>query len=184
MSNISYNSENSKLKGSQIRKMPIEEIKISSKRNPLIIIADNILDTFNIGGLFRLADAVFAEMLIICGNSEVPPNTKITKASCGTYKIVPWRKAESAAYAIDYLKHYRDIKVVAVELSEKSVDYNQLQFDGPTAIVVGNETTGVSEEALSLCDAFVSIPMYGVNISLNVGVAAALVAYKVVESMR
>ena len=60
------------------------------KRNPVYFILENIYDTYNIGGLFRLADAIGAEKLYLCGEMEIPPNSRIKKASIGTYKIVPW----------------------------------------------------------------------------------------------
>ena len=47
------------------------------KKNPIYIVLDNVLDTYNIGSIFRLADAVWAEEVIICGQSEIPPNIRI-----------------------------------------------------------------------------------------------------------
>ena len=77
------------------------------------------------------------------------------------------------------------VQIVCVEQSPLSTPYSvlstKLQF--PTAIIVGNETTGISKEVLDLADIIVELPMFGVNISLNVWGSAAVVAYKVVESL-
>jgi tRNA G18 (ribose-2'-O)-methylase SpoU len=144
------------------------------KRRPIYFILENIYDTYNIGGLFRLADALSIEKMYICGQSEIPPNSKIKKASIGTYKIVPWEYCKTAADAIKKLKA---IKIIAIEQHSISIPYQKTDYSLPIAFVVGNETYGVTEETLKLCDKIVEIPMWGVNKSLNVIVSAAIVSY-------
>lgn len=73
-------------------------------RKPIYFILENIYDTYNIGGIFRLADAVAASKIYICGQTEIPPNSKIKKASIGTYKVVPWEYKKTAAEAIAELR--------------------------------------------------------------------------------
>lgn len=154
------------------------------KKNPIYIILDNVLDTYNIGAIFRLADAVAAERIIICGESETPPNTRIKKASINTTEWVKWEYAESAPAAIDHLRvTVDDIQIVAVELSEKAVPYDEFEYKFPIALVVGHETTGVSPEVLEKCDGVVELPMFGVNISLNVMVSLGIVLYEVVKKL-
>ena len=80
-----------------------EKIK-NIKRRPMYFILENIYDTYNIGGLFRLADALSIEKIYICGESEIPPNPKIKKASIGTYKVVPWEYRKTAEEAIESAK--------------------------------------------------------------------------------
>src|SRR3990167_5113861 len=60
-------------------------------RRPLYIVCDNVLDTYNIGSIFRLADAVAAREVYLCGGSETPPNSRIAKAAVGCEKWVAWR---------------------------------------------------------------------------------------------
>lgn len=82
------------------------ESKLQSlKRQPLYFILENIYDTYNIGGIFRLADAVAVSKMYICGQTEIPPNSKIKKASVGTYKVVPWEYKTTAAEAITELRN-------------------------------------------------------------------------------
>ncbi len=158
------------------------------KRRPIYIICDNVLDTYNIGSIFRLADAVAASCVYLCAGSETPPNSRIAKASVGTDKWVKWEYYKSAKEAIKKLKtQVSDIKVVAIEQHPKakdfrSIDYQQLTMNHqlPIAFVVGHETDGVSKEALALCDEIVEIPMFGVNISLNVMVSLAIVLYRAI----
>lgn len=140
------------------------------------------MDTYNIGSIFRLADAVAAEEVIITGQAEVPPNTRIKKASINTTEWVKWQYAPTAAEAIAKLKNQNSkIKIIAIEQNERSIPYTEMKWEFPVAVVVGNETYGVSKEVLKMCDAIVELPMFGVNISLNVMVSLGIVLYKIVE---
>ena len=151
------------------------------KKNPIYIILDNVLDTYNIGAIFRLADAVAAEKVIICGESETPPHTRIKKASINTTEWVSWQYSPSAKHAILNLKNQiSNLQVVAVEQSSKSLPYDNFDYKFPLALVVGHESNGVSEKVLKISDAVVEIPMFGVNKSLNVMVSLGIVLYEVV----
>lgn len=153
------------------------------KRNPLYLILENVYDTYNVGGLFRLADALAVEKIYLCGEMETPPNHKIKKASIGTYKIVPWEYKKTAQEAIEELKQ-KKVTIYAVEQSAHSQPYTSVKYSFPLAFLVGNETSGVTAETLQLCDAVVEIPMWGVNKSLNVIVSAAIVGYAIIGSLR
>lgn len=160
-----------------------EEEKKNIKRNPVYIILDNVMDTYNIGSIFRLADAVAAEKVILCGETETPPHTRIKKASINTTEWVNWEYFPTAIEAIKNLKSkIKDLTVVAVEQSTESVQYNKANYPFPIALVVGHESTGVSKEVLEICDQIVEIPMWGVNKSLNVMVSLGIVLFKVMEN--
>ena len=168
-----------KLNAKELRVVTEDEIqeKIADiKRRPIYFILENIYDTYNIGGLFRLADALAIEKMYICGQTEVPPNSKIKKASIGTYKVVPWEYKKTAAEAIAELKA-KNVSIIAVEQDQKSVPYTKIEYKAPSAILVGNETYGVLPETLAMCDHIAEIPMWGINKSLNVIVSAAIVSY-------
>ncbi len=170
-----------KLNAKQLREIDQEEVRDHAKnlqRRPMYFILENIYDTYNIGGLFRLADALAISKMYICGETEIPPNHKIVKASVGTYKIVPWEYKKTAIEAIEELrKSKEEIKIYAVEQSETSVPYQNVKYTSPVALIVGNETYGVLPETMEKSDATVEIPMWGINKSLNVIVSAAIVSY-------
>ena len=153
------------------------------KRREIYIVCDNILDTYNIGSIFRLADAVAAKKVYLCGEDvATPPYHRIAKAAVGTEKWVPWEHFPSTKKAIKDLRaNIKGIRVVAIEQDEKSVDYREVGFKMPIAFVIGHETRGVSQDVLKLCDSIVELPMYGVNISLNVMVSLAIVLFKSIE---
>ncbi len=162
--------------------VPSKEELNKIKKNPIYIVLDNVLDTYNVGAIFRLADAVAAEKVFLCGETETPPHTRIKKASINTTEWISWEHASTAKTAIDDLRFMiYDLRVIAIEQSEKSVPYDQVQYQFPIALVVGNETSGVSKEVLEIADQIVEIPMWGVNKSLNVMVSLGIVLYEAVK---
>ncbi len=167
----------------ELRKMEApEEQKKLLKKNPVYIILDNVLDTYNIGSVFRLADAVAATKVYLCAGSETPPNSRIKKASINTTEWVDWEYAESAVEAIARIRNKESgIRVFAIEQDPRSVPYDTIDYQFPVALVVGHESDGVSQEVMDVCDAIVEMPMWGVNKSLNVMVSLGIVLYKVME---
>lgn len=172
-----------KLKPEQLRNMtPSEEQKKNLPRNDIYFILDDIMDTYNIGGIFRLADAVAVKKVFLCGITESPPNIKVKRASVNTWQWVDWEKKMSAQDAIDQLRReVPDIKIIAIEQDDKSISFDKADYKTPVALVVGHETRGVHEDVIKKCDATVEMPMLGVNTSLNVIVSLGIIAYKVLE---
>lgn len=152
------------------------------KRNPVYIIMDRIIDTYNIGSLFRLADAIAAEKVYLCGEMEYPPSSKIHTAAIGTEEWTPWEKKDSTLNTIRELKK-KGIQIIAVEQSPKSVSWKNFVPKFPCAIVAGCETGGITQEVLDECDIIVELPMYGINKSFNVWGSCAVVAFKILESL-
>lgn len=172
-----------KLKPIELRKSNPTVKELSEiKRNPIYLILDNVIDTYNIGSLFRLTDAIGAEKLYICGNSEYPPSSRIHKAAVGTEAWVPWEKIDSTINIVKDLKE-KGVQVIAVEQAKNSFSYKNLKPNFPVAIVVGNETTGISKEVLTESDIIVELPMMGINNSFNVWGSAAVIAYKILENL-
>ena len=193
-----------KLNAKQLRDVDEKEItgKLKFiKRRPIYFILENIYDTYNIGGLFRLADALAIEKIYLCGEMEVPPNSRIKKASIGTYKVVPWEYRKTAGEVIEELRNIdplihgsivkdkktmkqsnsETMKIIAVEQTKTAIPYQKANYSLPLALILGNESYGVTEETLKLADKIVEIPMWGINKSLNVIISAAIVSYWVVN---
>ena len=166
-----------KLNAQELRNLD-ENTKLDIKRHPIYFILDNVYDTYNIGGLFRLADALAIEKMYLCGVSDIPPNPKIKKASIGTYKVVPWEYKKNTEEAIEDLRsEHKNIQIIAVEQNEKSKPFDEIIYSLPVALIFGNETSGVSPEVIKKCDVCAEIPMWGINKSLNVIISAGIVSY-------
>ncbi|MBL7159205.1 hypothetical protein ISS85_01920 [Candidatus Microgenomates bacterium] len=101
-----------KLGAKELRKSKPNEQKIAKiKRNPIYIVLDNVLDTYNVGAIFRLADAMAVEMVYLCGGTATPDDPKvghkIEKASVGTWKWVSWKYAETAVEAVEKIRNLK-----------------------------------------------------------------------------
>jgi tRNA G18 (ribose-2'-O)-methylase SpoU len=177
-----------KLNSKQLRKIHPEEVALSASavlRNDIILVLENIYDTYNIGGLFRLADGLGVAHMYLTGDTTPPPNNRIHKASCGTYKVVPWTYVASMRDALEDIRLRNPdalYDIVAVEQSATSIPYTSYSPLGPVIVIVGNETNGVTPETLKLCDSVLEIPMWGINKSLNVIVSAGIVSYHLLHA--
>jgi len=170
------------LNADQLRKGTGYRVQGTVKKQEIYIVLDNVLDTYNIGSIFRLADAIAAKKIYLCGETETPPNHRIKKASINTTEWVEWEWCESALQAIRKLKVKSEkLKVIAIEQSTKSIPYDQFNYELPICLVVGHESKGVSKEVLKMADEVVELPMFGVNKSLNVMVSLGIVLYRVVS---
>ncbi|NCN58421.1 hypothetical protein COW99_03845 [Candidatus Roizmanbacteria bacterium CG22_combo_CG10-13_8_21_14_all_38_20] len=167
-------------------KIPTQKEVESIPRRDLFIIVDNVLDTFNTGSMFRLADAVGCRHMYLIGSTDTPDDVKvghkIHKASVGTHRWVAWSHHKTIKQAVlEIHKINPKTKIVAIEQDKKSTPYTEVDLKEPLALIVGHETRGVGSEGLKLADQIVEIPMHGVNKSLNVLISLAIVCYRSLE---
>lgn len=182
---VRYNKAMIKLGAGELRTtVPDPDVVKTIVKHELYIILDNVLDTYNVGSIFRLADAIAVKKIILCGQTLTPPNSRIKKASINTTGWVEWEYAASAKSALEELKSQNSMtKIIAVEQDKRSKPFYQVQYRLPLAIVVGNETYGVSKDVLDLADLIVELPMWGVNKSLNVMVSCGIVLYEIMKQL-
>jgi tRNA G18 (ribose-2'-O)-methylase SpoU len=170
-----------KLNAKELRTTVVDpEAAKAIKKNPITIILDNVLDTYNVGSIFRLADAVAAEKVILCGATLVPPNSRIKKASINTTGWVNWEYEKNTIAAVKKMKD-QGMKIVAVEQDERSTPFYKVSYGFPLTIIVGNETTGITKDVLDMSDMIVELPMWGVNKSLNVMVSCGIILYEIMK---
>jgi tRNA G18 (ribose-2'-O)-methylase SpoU len=168
-----------KLNSHQIRAShPNQALSISLKlkRQPIVFVLDNIVDTYNIGSFFRLADALSIKKIYLCGQVVTPPNIKIHRSSIGTWKWVTWEQINRVGDCLKKIKT-EGYQIYTCEQTKNSQNYLTLDYQAPLALVFGSETDGVSKEAIEISDKIVEIPMFGINKSLNVLVSAAVIGY-------
>jgi tRNA G18 (ribose-2'-O)-methylase SpoU len=147
----------------------------------LCFLLDNMRSPFNVGSLFRIADALGVEKLWLTGQTIRPPNDKIRKNSRATDKSVAYEYRADALSLIAELKS-SGYKIVSLELTSESIPLHQLQLDQPKiCLILGSENEGVAPELLAASDAIVMIPMQGQNESMNVATAAAIAAYSILS---
>ncbi len=158
----------------------------SDATQKLFLILHNIRSAENVGSILRTADAVRVEKVYLCGITPAPldrfgrPNPRVLKASLGAEKSVAWELREDIFSLITELKE-SGVHIIALEQSERSVNYHTLKLNKTAALIVGNEVDGVSEEILSLCDMIIEIPMRGKKESLNVSVACGVALFSIMN---
>ncbi len=173
-----------KLNAQQLRKSEPSKKEVSKiERNLIFFVLDRIIDTYNTGSLFRLADAIAVEKMYLCGEMEYPPSSRIHKAAVGTEKWVPWEKKKTTLSAVKELKK-KGVQIIVVEQDSRSISYKDIKPNLPVAIVVGSETGGIEKEVLDEADVIVELPMLGINKSFNVWGSAAVISYKVLEFIK
>jgi len=163
-------AENNRLKGGlrQIKKSP---------KNDIYVILDNIKSMYNVGAIFRTAEAIRAKKIFLCGITATPPRREIYKVSMGAVEHVDWEYHQNTSNLLKKLKK-EGVQIVALEQTDKSVDYKKAKYKKPVAIVLGHEGKGISKEALKECDISVEIPMLGRANSLNVATSAGIILYE------
>ena len=146
------------------------------------IILEDIRSAYNVGAIFRTADASGVTKVFLTGYTPAPidrfgrPQPEIQKTSLSACETVPWEKIESMSELIVRLKS-EGVTVAAVELAPGSVPLKEFNEPEHVAYIVGNEVDGVAKETLALADAIVELPMLGQKESLNVSVTAGIILY-------
>lgn len=161
------------------RKGDLTKLK-TSPRNEVYLILDNIRSMYNVGAIFRTADAARIKKLYLCGITATPPRKEIEKTALKTIDYVPWEYIANLKLKIKKLKQ-EGIQIVGLEQTDQFIDYRKFDYAKPVAIIIGNEVDGISQEILDLCDAVVEIPMQGIANSLNVATAAGIILFEAIQ---
>ncbi len=147
---------------------------------------DNLRSVHNVGSIFRTANAVGIEKIILCGTTPTPVDKKgikrkdFAKVALGAEDTIVWEYQEDTVNALKTLRQ-EGCYVIAFEQDENSVDYKEVSVDGKhnIAFVIGPEVTGISREVLDQCDVIAEIPMLGTKESLNVTIAFGIGVYRI-----
>ena len=145
-----------------------------------LILLENIRSTLNVGGVFRIADAVGVEKVLLVGYTPAPidrmgrENEKLTKTALGAEQSVQWQTFQSTQEALDA---YPDYAPVVVEQTSTSISYATYTPLKNPIYIFGNETDGVQSETLQTVTPHIHLPMRGTKKSLNVTTAVAAILY-------
>jgi len=166
----------------ELNRKSVEEFKRSDK-TPVIAVLENIRSAYNVGSVFRTADAFLLEAIYITGYTCVPPHKEIKKTALGAEESVDWKHFPNASEAIKALKE-NGYKVYAIEQAMNSLKLQNLQFTSTDkiAVIFGNEVTGVEQDTIQQCDGCIEIPQLGMKHSLNIATAAGVVLWEIVRS--
>ena len=163
-----------KLSNAELERLDVHGFK-SAKKTPLIIILENIRSLYNIGSVFRIADAFLIEKIYLCGITAKPPHKDIHKTALGATESVAWEYVTDTLEVVKKLQQAK-VQVLAIEQAEGATMLHDFQVKVNTryALVFGNEVKGVAQEVVSASDAVVEIPQFGTKHSLNISVSAGV----------
>ncbi|MCB0482339.1 MAG: RNA methyltransferase [Flavobacteriales bacterium] len=175
---------NIKLKLEELNRIGIDEFN-AAKKTPIIVIADDLRSLNNIGSLFRTGDAFRIEKIYLAGITATPPHRDITKTALGSTKSVRWEKADDLRELVKDLKS-KGVAVYAIEQTTNSIALDQFQPSGKnkTAIIFGNEVSGVQQSVIDLCDGSIEVPQIGTKHSLNIAVCAGIVIWELYQKLK
>jgi tRNA G18 (ribose-2'-O)-methylase SpoU len=165
----------------ELNRKTVEEFK-QAEKNKVIVLLDNIRSAYNVGSIFRTADAFLIECIFICGYTPPPTHRSMHKTALGAVDTVDWMQFDKITDAIRQLKE-NDYAVYAIEQAEGSIGLEKFQqpANKKIAVIFGNEVTGVQNEAIEMCQGCIEIPQQGMKHSLNVSVAAGIVLWQLVS---
>lgn len=179
-----------KLRIEELHRLSVDAFRDSEKM-PLDIVLDNVRSLFNVGSLFRTADAFRLRRIHLCGITACPPHPEIHKTALGAELSMDWQHHDSTLDCVRQLQA-EGYTVFALEQAEGSIllpasppkTLAQGEWETsakPCVIVIGHEVHGVQQEVIDACDGCIEIPQFGTKHSLNVSCAAAIAIWEMVR---
>ena len=161
------------------RERSLDDLELGE--TPLIIVLESVEKPGNLGAVLRAADAAKADAVIVCDPLTDLYNPNLIRASIGAVFTVPVVACDSSA-CIDFLKS-KNIQILTAQLQDSSLYYETDMRCG-VAIVMGTESTGLTQQWRLAADAHIRIPMLGRLDSLNVSVSAAILLFEAVRQRK
>ena len=182
---------NKKLTTAEMGRMSVDQYREADKL-PLVVVLDNVRSQHNVGAVFRTADAMRIERVVLCGICCCPPNQEIHKTALGAEESVEWQYFKDTLDAVRTLQE-EGYTVYAVEQAHDSVtledvasvvERQKTKDKRQIAVILGHEVFGVQQEVIDICNGCIEIPQYGTKHSMNVSVTAGIVLYRLASSLR
>lgn len=176
-----------KKKITEMGRLTLEEFRRSDKL-PLVVVLDNVRSMYNVGSVFRTADAYRVSAIHLCGITAAPytpagepspQHAELHKTALGAEDSVDWCYYASAQDSVRALRE-AGYAVYAVEQVHDSISLEAFTppHDRPLAVVLGNEVKGVQQEVVDLCEGCIELPQFGTKHSLNVSTTAGIVIWE------
>ena len=180
-----------KLKITEMNRISVEQFHDAEKL-PLVVVLDGVRSLYNVGSVFRTADAFRLAGVVLCGITATPPNVEIHKTALGAEDSVAWKHFDDTMEAVRWLRD-EGYTLLAIEQCEGSTmlnDFHPNISKGPEslpsrgdlegskyAVILGNEVKGVQQCVVDACDGCIEIPQFGTKHSMNVSVTAGIIIW-------
>ena len=167
---------NRKLKLEELNRVSIADFK-QQKKDPVIVLLDNVRSLHNVGSVFRTCDAMAVEKLYLCGITAKPPHREIQKTAIGATESVNWEYMDDAISIIHRYKK-EGYTIISVEQTSNSIALGNYNWKNEKVLLVfGNEVDGVQQKIIDLSDFSIEIPQWGTKHSFNITVSAGIVLW-------
>ncbi|MBT3595322.1 MAG: 23S rRNA (guanosine(2251)-2'-O)-methyltransferase RlmB [Verrucomicrobia bacterium] len=156
---------------------PDLETILSSTENPFLLVLDGVQDPHNLGACLRTADGAGIHAVIAPRNRAVSITETVSRISCGAAENVPFVRVVNIVRTLELLREH-GVNLVGTADGAESTSLYEVDFTGPTALVLGAEGKGIRRLTQENCDQVVRIPMLGRVDCLNVSVATGVCLYE------
>ena len=165
---------------SQMQPLTYTDYKPTATKLPVWVLLDNVETPRNVGIIFRIADTLGIEGLVLCGVAPNPNHKLLSRTAKGAERHVPSTYFEDAKTAIADFRN-KGFTIVALEITNQSVDLKTVDFPKMDKIllIAGSESSGISQDVLNQVDIAIHIPTAGFCLSMNVSVSIALAVYEI-----
>lgn len=150
------------------------------------LILHDIRSAYNVGAIFRTADAIGVNSIYLTGFTPLPVdrfgffNKQIAKTALGAEQTVHWEHHPNVEALINQLKG-KTYTLIGLEIDPRAIDYKTYQPTDNIAVLLGGEVKGIDPVLRALCDVLLALPMKGEKESLNVSVAAGVLLYQLLD---
>ena len=158
---------------------PLDELL--KKENALLVILDHLEDPHNLGAIIRTCEAAGVDGIILPKNRSVDVNSTVMRTSVGALDYV---KIAQVTNLVGTMKELKEKGFWIVGTDMDGSDYQEIDYRGKTAIVIGNEGNGMARLVKENCDFIATIPMNGKINSLNASVAAGIIIYEAISKRK
>lgn len=179
-----------KLRTIEMHRLSVDQFKAADKL-PLIVVLDNVRSLYNVGSIFRTADAFRVEAVWLCGVTGCPPSAEIHKTALGGEDSVDWRyfkNTEDAVnelhdkgyfvWSIEQVEHSTKLQNLVTPYSDDSVVSDDEANRRGVAVILGNEVKGVQQTVVDMSDGCLEIPQFGTKHSLNVSITGGIIIWE------
>jgi len=176
--------ERRKIKNEELKRLSTEEFK-KEKKNPTVVVLDNVRSLNNVGSVFRTCDAFLVEKLYLTGITGQPPHREIQKTALGATESVEWEYETGVVETIKKLRKEGYVILAVEQVSDgKLLNKYFPDMTSQYALVFGNEVFGVSDGVIEIVDDSIEIPQLGTKHSLNIAVSVGILVWDLCQKLK
>ena len=167
----------------ELTRCTVEDYR-KTEKFPISVLLEDVRSMYNVGAVFRTADAFMISKIYLCGISGCPPHPEIRKTALGAEDSVDWEYRKDSFETVFKLKE-EGWKICVLEQAHDSIPLQEFETveNEKYLLIAGNEVNGVSQALVDLADYVLEIPQKGVKHSLNVSVSVGIALFQLVKPL-